>query len=135
MAPAKIIVPPPFPPNPLKEIQIAFPFNVDRLGRAATATYTDHIRQMIRQVMFTSPGERVNRPDFGCNLRALVFESRRTELGIAAETVVQGALQRWLGDVIQVQSVEITIQDNAVSVDLHYTESRTRQSWFVRFLN
>lgn len=90
---------------------------------------------MIRQVLFTSPGERVNRPSFGCDLRRLVFSARRTELALAVETMVQGALQRWLGDVIRVQGLEVRLEENAVAVDLRYIENRTQQSWFIRFLS
>jgi phage baseplate assembly protein W len=127
--------PGPQPPVGQQQTQISFPFSVTRLGRTATANYTDHVRQLIRQVMFTSPGERVNEPDFGCNLQTLVFASRRNELAIAAETIVQGALQRWLGNIIAAQSVEISFTDNSVTVDLHYKETLTQQSWFVRFFN
>jgi uncharacterized protein len=115
--------------------QVSFPFDITALGRTEQATYTEHVRQLIRQVLFTSPGERVNRPLFGCDLRRLVFDARRNEAALAVETMVQGSLQRWLGDIIHVQSLEIKLEDQTITADLHYVENLTQQTWFVRFLS
>lgn len=121
-------------PVPQKESELAFPYSITENGRTATTDYTDHVRQMIRQLLFTSPGERVNRPTYGCDLRRLVFNPRRGELVLAIEAMVQSTLQRWLGDIIKVQSLEVKIENDQVVVDLRYTETRTQQSWFTRFL-
>jgi phage baseplate assembly protein W len=112
---------------------IAFPYSVTELGRTQEANESAHIQQLIHQLLFTSPGERVNRPTFGCDLQRLVFASRRTELGIAIEAMVQGALAQWLGELIKVQSVVVQYGDAAVLVDLRYTEIRSGQNLFVRF--
>jgi phage baseplate assembly protein W len=112
---------------------IAFPFAIDDLGRTALAGDADHVRQLIAQVLFTAPGERVNRPGFGCGLRRLVFSPQRNELSTAIETILHGSLQQWLGDVIQVQAVEIQSQENTLQVDVRYIELRTRESRYARF--
>jgi hypothetical protein len=75
---------------------------------------------MIHQVLFTNPGERVNRPDFGCGLLQLVFMPNSEALAAATQFTVQGALQRWLGDVIQVERVEVTAVDARLHVEVVY---------------
>jgi phage baseplate assembly protein W len=114
------------------EYQIAFPFSVNDQGRTATASRQNHITQLIAQVLFTSPGERVNNPTFGCDLRSLVFGTLRNELVTAIEAMVQGSLQQSLGDIVQVQAVKITVA-TVVTVDVRYVEKGTAESRFVRF--
>ena len=80
-----------------------FPYPIDTRGRTAQADDDDHIRDLIEKVLFTSPGERVNRPDFGSGLMQLVFAPNSDELAAATQFSVQGALQQWLGDLIEVQ--------------------------------
>ena len=85
-------------------MQINYPWQTDRRGRTAQADSDDaHIRQLIEQVLFTAPGERVNRPSFGSGLMQLVFAPNSPELATATKFLVQGALQQWLGDLIQVE--------------------------------
>ncbi|WP_189134105.1 GPW/gp25 family protein [Wenjunlia tyrosinilytica] len=104
---------------------MAFPFRIDRRGRTADAGYDDHVRDMIEQLLFTSPGERVMRPDFGCGLLDLVFAPNSPELASALQLSVQAALQRWLGDVIDIQSLEVVSEENVVRVHLVYVVQRT----------
>ena len=113
--------------------QIAFPFSVNSWGRTTQASYSDHLRQMIEQVLFTSPGERVNRPDFGCNLRAIVFSPGQNELIAAIEAMVQASLRQWLGDLIQVQSLDLKIDGDSVTVHLQYLENQSQETRQVIF--
>jgi len=69
---------------------IDYPYHFDSRGRTATADYADHVRDLIEQVLFTSPGERVNRPNFGCGLRQLIFAPASDELATATQFLVQG---------------------------------------------
>lgn len=102
-------------------MDIAFPFHFDGRGRTATAaTRDDHIRDLIEQVLFTSPGERVNRPTFGCGLAGLVFAPNGDALAAALQLSVQGALQQWLGDLILVQDVQIRNDDATLTVTVRY---------------
>ncbi len=96
------------------------PFHFDGRGRAATTAEDDHIRDMIYQVLFTNPGERVNLPEFGCGLLQLVFMPNSDVLATATQFTVQGALQHWLGDVIQVEKVEVLAQDASLQVEVVY---------------
>jgi phage baseplate assembly protein W len=106
-------------------MNIDFPFHFGNRGRTATAGVEDHIRDMIEQLLFTSPGERVNRPDFGSGLLQMVFAPNSPELAAALQFTVQAALQQWLGDVIQVQQLEVSSDDATLYVTLNYAILRT----------
>ncbi|NCC30900.1 MAG: hypothetical protein EOM24_02625 [Chloroflexia bacterium] len=97
-----------------------FPFQVNARGRTGITDRSDHVRDMIMQVLFTNPGERVNRPDFGCGLLQLVFSATNQALVATVQYSVQGALQRWLGDIIEVQDVLITQHDARLRVEIVY---------------
>lgn len=99
---------------------VAFPFRIDRRGRTAHAAWDDHVRGLIEQLLFTSPGERVMRPDYGCGLLDLVFAPNSPELAATVELSVQAALQRWLGEVIEVVALDVESEDNSVRVHLSY---------------
>jgi len=96
------------------------PFHFDAKGRTATTDTDDHVKDMIFQVLFTNPGERVNRPDFGCGLLQLVFMPNSDALATSTQFMVQGSLQRWLADVIQVEQVLVTNEEERLVVDVAY---------------
>ena len=114
-------------------MQINYPFRLDGRGRTTAATETEHIRQLIEQVLFTMPGERVNRPDFGSNIRQLLFAPNSQELLTATDFLVRGALQQWLGDLIQVEDVRIEHQENTLRVTIQYIIQRTQQRQVAEF--
>src|SRR5580692_1748383 len=101
-------------------MNIAYPYSFDGRGRTAQASDNDHIRQMIEQVLFTAPGERVNRPDFGCGLLQMVFSPASSEAATATQFLVQGALQQALGDVIDLTSVSVVVNDSQLQVTVQY---------------
>lgn len=106
--------------------QIAFPLAIDAAGRTAAGESSDaHVLQMIEQLLFTSPGERVNRPDFGSGLLQLVFAPNNDELAVALQFGMEAALQQWLGDMIDVRTLEVTAVDAELRVDLRYLVRRT----------
>lgn len=98
-----------------------FSFSLDGQGRTATTEENDHIRDMIQQVLFTNPGERVNRPDFGCGLKRLLFLPNSQPLAAATQVLVKSALQKWLENAIQVEQVEVDAQDSQLSVKVTYS--------------
>jgi phage baseplate assembly protein W len=90
---------------------------------------------MIKQLLFTSPGERVNRPTFGCGLNQLVFEPNSFELIATLQFIVRGSLQEWLSDVIDVEEVRIEILDSVLEIYIVYTEiglATTQEAIFER---
>ncbi|AJE85090.1 MULTISPECIES: GPW/gp25 family protein [Streptomyces] len=107
---------------------IAFPFRVDRRGRTAHASREEHVRDLVEQLLFTSPGERVMRPDFGCGLLDLVFTPNSPELASALELSVQASLQRWLGELIEVEALDVECEDTTVRVLLRYVVRATGSS-------
>src|ERR1044071_7812751 len=103
-------------------MNVDFPFHFD--GRGRTADEDAHVRDLIEQVLFTTPGERVNRPTFGCGLNQLVFAPNSDELAAATQFLVQGALQQWLGDLIQVAEVAVESEDSTLRVTVEYLVRR-----------
>ena len=114
-------------------VQIAYPFRIDGRGRVAAATEDAHIRQMIEQVLFTLPGERVNRPDFGCGLQQFIFAPNSDELAAATQFLVQGALEQWLGEVIEVEAVVVEAIDSSLQITIQYIVIRTQQRQIEQF--
>ena len=104
--------------------QVDFPYHFDGRGRTAETDDAEHIRDLIEQVLFTSPGERVMRPDFGSGLLALVFEPNSTALAATTQMLVQGALQQYLGNLIAVDAVEVAAVDGTFSVSVRYVVRR-----------
>lgn len=110
-----------------------FPYSFGSSGRTADTTDDQHIRDLIEQVLFTSPGERVNRPDFGSGLLRLVFAPNSDELAAATQFLVQGSLQQWLGDLIEVNEVQVESSDSSLLVEVQYTVRRTQQQQVAQF--
>jgi uncharacterized protein len=104
-------------------MDVAFPLTFD--GRGRTTSASDHIRDMIEQVLFTAPGERVNRPTFGSGVMALVFAPNGDTLAATTQMSVQGALQQWLGEHILVEAVEVANEDARLRVTIQYTVRET----------
>jgi phage baseplate assembly protein W len=107
-------------------MNLAFPYHFDPRGRTAETDYDTHIRDLIEQVLFTAPGERVNRPDFGSGLLNLVFAPNSAELAATTQYLVQGSLQQYLGDLIQVDAVEVQNEDATLRVVVRYLVRRTQ---------
>lgn len=114
-------------------MQVGYPYRVDGSGRTARDAEEIHIRGLIEQVLFTAPGERVNHPDFGTGLMQLVFASGGDETIAATQFLVQGALQQWLGDLIDVESVDIGSEDSTLNITVRYRVLRTQQNYIAEF--
>jgi phage baseplate assembly protein W len=106
-----------------------FPYRIDGRGRTAATGADDHLRDLIEQVLFTAPGERVMRPDFGCGLAQLVFEPNSVTLAATTQMLVQSSLQQHLSHLIAVDAVEVQADGAVLRVDIHYTvlEDSSRQ--------
>ena len=114
-------------------MQVDFPFHVDRRGHTAATSEDDHVRDLIEQVLFTMPGERVNRPDFGSGLLQLTFAPLSDELASATQMLVQGALEQWVGDLVAVERVEVTQSDSTLAVIVQYVLQQTGERRTERF--
>jgi len=115
-------------------MNIEYPFQFDGRGHTAATGDSDHIRDMIEQLLFTNPGERVNQPDLGSGLLQMVFAPNSPELAAALQLTVQAALQRFLGDLINLQQVQVTAQDSALTVVVQYVLIQTQQGFTQTFV-
>lgn len=106
-------------------MDIAFPFAFDARGRTAEAAPDAHVRQMLEQLLLTRPGERVMRPDFGCGLFQAVFAPNSPELATALEFTTRAAIQRFLGDVIEVKQLRLVAIEAELSVAIEYVVRAT----------
>ncbi len=119
-------------------IDVDFPLHFDNFGHTATTGRDDHIRDMIEQFLFTNHGERVNRPDFGSGLLQMIFAPNSAELAATLQFTIQAGLQRWLGDVLEVQALEVVSEDSSLRVFIQYLVYRSgevRTDEFVRGLS
>jgi phage baseplate assembly protein W len=106
----------------------AYPYGFDGRGRTAVTDTTTHIRDMMEQLLFTAPGERVNQPSIGSGLLQMVFAPNSTELAAALQFTTQAAVQLYLGDLIDLQQLEVTANDATLSVTVKYIIRATQQS-------
>lgn len=107
--------------------EVAFPYRPDERGRTAAADEARHVRDLVEQLLFTAPGERVNRPDFGGGLLQLLFGPADETLATATELTVKSALQRWLSDRVDVRDLAVSVQEATVTVTVSYVVRRTGQ--------
>jgi phage baseplate assembly protein W len=107
-------------PDPITAIH--YPFALDTgLGRLAQETdYPAHVEQLMRQVLFTNPGERINRPDFGCGIRRMVFAPNSEASASLTQVTVYQALEKWLGNLIEVDRVEVRAVEEVLEVKIAY---------------
>ena len=117
----------------MAQVNLYFPYLIDTQGQTAVADEEDHTRDMIGQVLFTTPGERVNQPTFGSGLLGLVFEPNAADAAAATQLQAHGALQLWLGDVIEVQDVTVEADEEVLRVLVRYLIRRTQQRRLAEF--
>jgi phage baseplate assembly protein W len=87
---------------------LAFPFRIaPGSSQGAEAPYTAHVDQLLRQLLLTSPGERVCLPEFGCGLRRLVFAPQSEALAASLKLQIRQGIDRWLADQVQLTDVEV----------------------------
>jgi phage baseplate assembly protein W len=102
---------------------LRFPFEVDT-GRGRIAeeeNYAHHVEQMMYQVLFTAPGERINRPDFGCGIKRLVFAPNSEVSAALAQVTIFQALSTWLGTAITVNDVKALAIEERLEITIAYT--------------
>lgn len=100
---------------------VLFPPRLGDRGRMATGTNEEYLRGLVEQVLFTRPGERVNRPQFGSGVTALVFEPVSDELAAATEAVVRAALQDALGTLISIDDVTVVAEESTLAITVAFT--------------
>jgi phage baseplate assembly protein W len=114
-------------------MNIDFPYHFSGDGRTAVTGEDDHIRDMIEELLFTNHGERVNRPDFGSGLLQMVFAPNSPEVATALQFSLQADLQKWLGDLIELQALEVTSVDSSLLITIQYLVRRTNERQTAQF--
>ena len=111
-----------------------YPIAIDAsLGRLQEETdYAEHVEQLMRQVLFTSPGERINRPDFGCGLKRLIFAPNSEVSASLAQVAIFEALRRWLDPVISLNDVKVKAINETLEIRIVYTLKARQER---RYLN
>ncbi len=109
-------------------MNIDFPFHIDSRGRTAECNDAAHVRDMLEQLLFTNAGERVNRPDFGSGLMQLIFAPNSPELAAALQFTMRAAIQQWLGDVLELQGLDVTADNNILRITIRYALRRTGET-------
>lgn len=112
---------------------VAFPYRTDGRGRTHEAAREAWLHGLIEQLLFTLPGERVNRPDFGCGLMQLVFAPNSPELAVTVQALVQASLQQWLGQLLRIDEVAASSEDATLTVAVRYTVLKTQQAGEAQF--
>jgi phage baseplate assembly protein W len=115
-------------------MNLAFPYAFDATGHTARTDQLAHIGDMIEQILFTSPGERVNRPTFGSGTAQLVFAPNSDVLAAAQQQAIQAGLQQWLSDLIRVNSVTVKADDATLQVIVVYTVLQAQQQLTQQFV-
>jgi phage baseplate assembly protein W len=114
-------------------LNVDFPFRLDPTGRTGTTDPDNHVRDLVEQLLFTTPGERVNRPGFGTGLLQLLFLPNNEPLATATHAAIRGALGQWLGDVVAVEDVTVTADDAVLSVTVRYIVRRSQRQQVATF--
>jgi len=112
---------------------IAFPLRADVHGTTARIGQLDYLNDLIEQVLFTAPGERVNRPDFGAGVGQVVFDQVSPEVAATTQLIIHGALQQWLGDLIDVDDVLVAVEESLFFIQVRYSARLNQQPGTVRF--
>ena len=116
-------------------MHINFPFQINHYGHIQEADADKHLRDMMEQILFTIPGERVNRPDFGCGVQMLVFGSIMPEMLSVKQSMIQAEIQKYLGHLLQLKEVKITTEDSQLNILIRYapfTDNQTKEAVFTR---
>ena len=113
-------------------MNVDYPYHFDSRGRTAETDDDDHVRDLIEQVLFTVPGERVNRPTFGSGVMQLVFAPNSDTLAAATQVSVQASLQQWLGSLVHIEQVTVETDDATLRVSVQYVVRRTQERRLVQ---
>ena len=116
-------------------MHLNFPFEMRRGVPEQPLSHDAYVEQLIEQVLFTVPGERVNRPDFGCGVQNMVFQPGNSELVAAALFIVRSQLDMQLAGIIRVENVTAAMVGGELHVTVHYVDaasSRRRTAQYRR---
>jgi uncharacterized protein len=109
---------------------LEYPYGVSGTGGPNTTDPTSHLEQLILQVLFTNPGERVNLPQFGAGVQRLLFSPNSDALRTSTQFLISTNLSQWLGDRINVEQITVTSEpgyEEEVTIEIVYVVKQTQQ--------
>jgi uncharacterized protein len=108
---------------------IQYPLAIDKgFGKLAEETdYDRHVVQLIKQVLFTNPGERINRPDFGCGIRRMVFAPNSDVSANLSHVIINQSLEKWMGTVLELNEVQVNSNEEKLEIKIVYILRATQQ--------
>jgi len=111
-------------------MNIDFPYHFDARGRTASTGDADHVRDMIEQLLFTAPGERVMRPNFGCNIHDLVYAPNNLNTASLAAFYCIEALGKWEPRIeeVEAQADPSGEEPNRLDIKIKYKVRATNTS-------
>ncbi|HEX7028501.1 MAG TPA: GPW/gp25 family protein [Gammaproteobacteria bacterium] len=114
---------------------MAFPPRLDGERRIAWSTAADNIRESIRIILSTEPGERVMLPEFGAGLKRFLFEPNTVPTHRMMEEKISQALALWEPR-IRVEDIDISVDTEdarACRVTIRYSLVVNQQSDQLQF--
>lgn len=88
---------------------MSFPFSVGESGSAVSSRH-EHVREQIEQILFTNPGERWYRPEFGIGAMALVFEPNQAPLWELVKKRLLATLAEALKGEVLAESLSVDVE-------------------------
>ena len=110
-----------------------FPYAIGPDGRTEECTPQERIPQLIELVLFTAPGERVMRPEFGTALESLVFAGENASLLSATQFMIQAALQSSLAMDAKVDGVDVSFEGETLRIVVRYLVLATGEARMAKF--
>jgi phage baseplate assembly protein W len=109
---------------------LGYPYSVNNQAIPATTDPDDHLQDLILELLFTNPGERVNLPQFGAGVQRLVFAPNSDALRASTQFLIMTNLNQWLGDRISVGQVDVSSDpatEEQVVITITYAVKQTQQ--------
>ena len=113
---------------------INYPFKIAGTGNISSADEDKHIKDLIEQVLFTDPGERVNLPEFGCGLKSFIFSPNDKILETTLQVSITASLQKWLDHLIIVKDVVVDVEEEKLYITIKYKKIRTGEENTLEFI-
>jgi phage baseplate assembly protein W len=118
----------------MKQKYFNYPFKISGTGTISTADEDKHLKDLIEQVLFTDPGERVNLPEFGCGLKTFIFSPNDKILETTLQISITASLQKWLNHLIIVSDVVVEVAEEKLFVTIKYKKIRTGEENTLEFI-
>jgi phage baseplate assembly protein W len=118
----------------MNEKYMNYPFKISGNGKISPANEEKHIKDLIEQILFTDPRERVNLPDFGCGLKSYIFAPNDRTLKTTLRLTIISSVQKWLSHLIIVEDVSVDVDEEELKISIKYTKIRDMEENLAEFI-